>query len=575
MKRREFIGHLAWLTTSQSLPRIQENQAMNRRMFVQTGAALGLAFPLGRKCYGLAGGEPAAQAVGLTSQLFLDDFIVESMKGLKRQLHQPKKQGLILDAQGKPMDRGSIGTVVRDTKGRFHMFYYLIWQDAAVNKSQDKNTWLQYVGGCYASSADGVRWEKPSLGLIEGPTGFRPTPKERWKEGIFEEVVGMSKQSNLGHVVAVTDLFEFGGLRDPRRRYLVFVRVSKDAWAESEDQGLYFAADVPDQAKDPQWRKRLEAVGKKAPPRGWFKAVFDEKQRVWVIVTQVTFPKWTKPNVGRYISRRTSPDLVSWSAEEDVLPIAANDSHKPTDRVEYMDINVTRVADLWLGQLLIFHGDRSSPQFQPNGLDPKVVDVWLKGTGDLRLIVSRDAGKTWQPVAGQETWLPHHVEETGFDRYAWPGEMVRVKDELWLYYGCRNDDHLTFHRDGTPYHEDRYGLWATARATLRWDGYLSLQAGEVAGEVTTKPLVSTGRRLNVNAEASKGSVRVEVQDANGKVLPGFALADCTPLTGDGIAQAVRWQGGAAVPQLPDKPVRLRFQVQGADLYGFQLAAEKP
>ena len=105
---------------------------------------------------------------------------------------------------------------------------------------------------------------------------------------------------------------------------------------------------------------------------------------------------------------------------------------------------------------------------------------------------------------------------------------------------------------------------------LRWDGYLSLRAGAVAGEVTTKPLRTNGQGLVVNAAAAGGSVRVEVQDGDGNPLPGYTLADCERLRGDGVAQPVRWRDKAELPAtLRGKPLRLRFEVRQADLYGFQ------
>ncbi|MFA6547159.1 MAG: hypothetical protein WCS99_22270, partial [Limisphaerales bacterium] len=68
-----------------------------------------------------------------------------------------------------------------------------------------------------------------------------------------------------------------------------------------------------------------------------------------------------------------------------------------------------------------------------------------------------------------------------------------------------------------------------------------------------------------------GSVRVEIQDANGKPLPGFALNDCPPLFGDTIERIVTWTGGGDVRALAGQPVRLRFELKDADVYAFQIA----
>jgi len=62
------------------------------------------------------------------------------------------------------------------------------------------------------------------------------------------------------------------------------------------------------------------------------------------------------------------------------------------------------------------------------------------------------------------------------------------------------------------------------RMTLRTDGFASLRARYSGGEVLTKPLKFEGSNLVLNfATSAAGSIRLEIQDANGNPLPGFAL----------------------------------------------------
>ena len=67
------------------------------------------------------------------------------------------------------------------------------------------------------------------------------------------------------------------------------------------------------------------------------------------------------------------------------------------------------------------------------------------------------------------------------------------------------------------------------------------------------------------ATSGAGSVRCEIQDAAGKPLPGFALADCEEIYGDHLERAVSWKGDADLAALAGKPVRLRFVLKDADL----------
>ncbi len=108
------------------------------------------------------------------------------------------------------------------------------------------------------------------------------------------------------------------------------------------------------------------------------------------------------------------------------------------------------------------------------------------------------------------------------------------------------------------------------RFTYRVDGFVSVRADAQGGELLTKPVTFTGKRLLLNfATGEGGSVRVEVQDANGKPIDGFALADCEPLSGDEIGHAAQWQAGSNLQALASRPIRLRFALKNADLYSLQ------
>jgi hypothetical protein len=108
------------------------------------------------------------------------------------------------------------------------------------------------------------------------------------------------------------------------------------------------------------------------------------------------------------------------------------------------------------------------------------------------------------------------------------------------------------------------------RFALRIDGFVSVEAPLRGGEMTTKPIVFEGAELVLNFSTSgAGSIRVEIQDADGKPLEGFALADCPVIRGDAIERVVSWKNGSDVRSLAGKPVRLRFALRDADLYSIR------
>ena len=69
---------------------------------------------------------------------------------------------------------------------------------------------------------------------------------------------------------------------------------------------------------------------------------------------------------------------------------------------------------------------------------------------------------------------------------------------------------------------------------------------------------------------------MEIQDAQGNPLPGFALEESPLIWGDKIEHTVRWQrthtkatSDKPLARIAGKPVRLRFVMKDADLYSLR------
>jgi hypothetical protein len=174
---------------------------------------------------------------------------------------------------------------------------------------------------------------------------------------------------------------------------------------------------------------------------------------------------------------------------------------------------------------------------------------------------------TFFPVGDKGTW------DGGMVFYAQPVELPG-SDKLLIYYTGSWIRHDTVD-DAKPEQLPVYNL---GLALLRKEGYASIENdGRTAvGVLETKPIRFRGRRLFVNADASRGSVRVELCDASGKPLPGFHAGGAKPLTADNLGHVVEWGGTMDVSALAGKAIVVKFYLQkGAKLYSYRFDDPDP
>jgi len=112
------------------------------------------------------------------------------------------------------------------------------------------------------------------------------------------------------------------------------------------------------------------------------------------------------------------------------------------------------------------------------------------------------------------------------------------------------------------------GSYAQVRCySLRTDDFASVRAPLAGGELLTPPMQFDGNRLLLNYSTSgAGSVRVEIQDAGGAPVPGYAMDDAIRHVGDASGLEVRWKSGGDISGLKGRSIRLRVIMHDADLF---------
>ncbi|GAJ11744.1 unnamed protein product, partial [marine sediment metagenome] len=139
-------------------------------------------------------------------------------------------------------------------------------------------------------------------------------------------------------------------------------------------------------------------------------------------------------------------------------------------------------------------------------------------------------------------------------------QFVTCKGQHWIYYGGASERHYSIGRDM------KIGL-----AKLRLDGFVCLEARSKTGAVVTRPFRLEGSGLEVNVDASAGSIQVEILEENGKPVPGFSGQDAPEYqAADNLRLKPTWKDSRDLSLVTGKVVRIRFRLHNAKLYAFQI-----
>ena len=112
-------------------------------------------------------------ALGTHRELFLDDHNVDENVNLRRELHQPEKFGALLRPEP---EKGLVALQSRSVpqwnpeKGLYEWWYWGGWEVDPYGPY--KSTMFQLTH--YATSTDGLRWEKPDLKRFDWRDGAAP-----------------------------------------------------------------------------------------------------------------------------------------------------------------------------------------------------------------------------------------------------------------------------------------------------------------------------------------------------------------------------------------------------------------
>ncbi len=472
--------------------------------------------------------------------LFFDDETIQDHPGFVRKVQQPQR------LQAQPVlrpDRSWEGTSVQskisvlydEEEDLFKMWYFTV--DIA---SYRKGGGGIYV--CYATSKDGIRWERPELSLvpIEGaaannivfPTrempsawGFDPwgvikDPKEtdparRYKFGMYQQRPSPADSD----------------IETPNMNREQKNRARKKLMRAIEDKHGMYAAFSPDGI---HWTLGTEMLVARGGDAG--SLVYDPLSQSYLAVTRRYetimdhyILEWRKYR--RVIALSSSPDFVRWSPLDTVLK--PDDFDDPGDQMYVM--TPLAYGNQYLGLVTMLH---SSTEL-----------------GTVQLASARDL-KHWRRVGRRQAFLP--VGPPGSWDGAWvslAGNPVVLKgDRLYFWYSGKSQAHGT----------EGMARAAIGVATLRKDGFVAMRSGIRGGELMTEPVEVQQPKLYLNAFSYFGRVRIRVIE-NVSVPKGYSFEQCNGLErGDETDFEITWgKDRKDLSPFLGKKIRLHIQADNA------------
>jgi len=455
---------------------------------------------------------PTVIDIGSRRELFVDNFLIDTLKNVRHQLHQPDREGIAFPFD-KPWEGNwsAYPTIIKD--GDIYRMYY-----RGLPGVGDE----MHAVTCYAESSDGINWTKPNLGLYE-VMGTRDNnvvlmEKEVWSHNFspfLDTRPGIPKSER------------FKAIASEKKDGLVsFVSADGIHWKRWKE-GYFFTDGMFDSHNVAFW----------SPSEKRYICYF----RTWTGTEYSGF---------RTIARTTSKDFINWGPREEMTYGNTPQEHLYTNGTH----PYIRAPHIYIAL---------AKRFFPN-------KAALSKAVSQQLVSNPDYGKASSDSIFMSTRGGNRYDRTFMEAFIRPGETLQdwvARDNTPALGVIQGNDRKLFMYRMSHYGQDSSHM---TRYSLRLDGFASLSAPYQGGEATTKLFTFSGNELTINyASSAAGEIRVEIQDQHGQPIPGFTLSNCLPIFGDEIERTVVWNNNSSLSDLAGSPLRLRFFLKDADLFSIK------
>lgn len=460
---------------------------------------------------------------------------------------------------------------------------YQLWYQAYAGGRDDRKTHRCVV--CYAESEDGIRFTKPMLGLHDFKTDRKPFAGHHTETNIVLLASGGYGDRYCNSVLV--DNSE----PNPNRRYkMLYYDFSNDAtgqewpgwhaafspdgihWTKSSRNPLnqtayggrgiqpYFSDESP---YFEQWDKNKNFLRKQWPlPLSMSDAVdvfFDPLCQKYVVYGKC----WLNGPAGglawkHAMARAESDDFLTWSKPQIVC--TPDDLDAPNTEFHTSPVFFHNGCYFSLNQILTARGETigaKADQMQ------------------IELMVSRDGIRWDRPFRGQSFIPQQGFSSGGIFTNSTP---IILDDEIRFYYGGYSSGATG---GGSRLTSDNQQS-GVGFATIPLDRFAGIRSAKLSAQTTLKkPLKDIGqvtlkpvsldeiRTISINADATDGSIHVEILDEDGFRVRGFSKEDATAITGDSLTHRLEWKEHT-LADLPPGQYMLRLHLHNAEIFAVTL-----
>lgn len=447
-------------------------------------------------------------------EIFVDNYLIEKMEGVEIVKHMPRDEGAVLQFD-KPWEGNFSAYVTIIYDGNLYRAYYRGLREAGKDGNEAEVT-------CYATSADGINWDKPDLQLFE-------------VQGTMHNNVVLANAAPVTH--NFSPFLDKNPITDPKQKFKALGGTGKSgliAW--SSPDGIH-------------WQKLQEGpVFTKGKFDSQNVAFWSESENQYVCY----FRTWTGDGYKgfRSVGRTTSKDFIQWSPPSQMTfgntPLEHLYTQQTSPYFRAPHIYVAIGGRFMPGRQVLTKEQAENLNVNPG---------YFKDCSDAFLMTSR-GGNAYtrmfmeafiRPGIGLDNWVSR-------SNYPALNVVPTSPTEMSLYV---NQDYAQ-----PTAHLRRY--------SMRLDGFTSISAPYEGGELQTKPFTFSGDRLEINYTTSAvGEIRVEILDDKGVPVPGFTLEESQVIIGNEISRIVQWNGKEDLSELMGSIIHLRVYMKDADLYSLQ------